>query len=162
MAVAKELTSIPEFGDTDNGEVFGKEKKALKNQKKALLMIAGAAVQKLQKALGDEQEILMNLADMVIQCYVAESTILRAEKIIKIQGGEEGSIYEAMAMVYLHYANVKVSEAGREAIYAFAEGDELRMMLMGLKRFTKIDAYNLKEARRKIADYLLDKNDFSF
>ena len=162
MSVAKELTSIPDFGDVDDSELFIREKKVLKNLKKAGLMIAGAAVQKLMTDLKNEQEILMNLADMLIQGYVAESTLLRAEKIIKMQGKKENALYKELAMIYLHYAVTKSSEAGREAIYAFASGDELRMMLMGLKRFTKIDPYNLKEARRKIANHLLSNNDYTF
>ena len=160
MAVAKELTSIPEFGSDESDEVFYKEKKAIKNLKKAGLMIAGAAVQKLMTNLKDEQEILMSLADMLIDCYVAESTLLRVEKIISMRGAQESEIYKDLAMIYLHSAIEKSSWAGKQAIYGFAEGDEMRMMLIGLKRFTKIEPFNLKEARRRIANYLLDKNDY--
>ncbi len=162
MAVAKELTSIPELGDDDNNGFLGKEKKAIKNLKKAGLMIAGAAVQKLMTNMKDEQEILMNLADMLIQGFVAESAILRAEKIAEKNGEEKSGLFLDMARIYLHTAIDKSSWAGKQAIYAFAEGDELRMMLIGLKRFTKIEPFNLKEARRRVANHLLEKNDFSF
>jgi alkylation response protein AidB-like acyl-CoA dehydrogenase len=163
MAVAKELTSIPDFsagsGDEDP---FAKEKLAIKNLKKAGLMIAGAAVQKFMTNLKEEQEILMNLADMLIEGYVAESVLLRAEKIHKMKGAEESGLYRDLAMIYLHKAVEKSNWAGKQAIYAFAEGDEMRMMLMGLKRFTKLEAFNLKDARRRVADYLLEKNDYVF
>lgn len=161
MAVAKELTSIPDFGDEEEG-LLSKEKKVLNNLKKAGLMISGAAIQKLQNKLIDEQEIIMSLSDMLIEGYVAESALLRAEKIIKTKGEEAGAIYRDLAMVYLHRAVEKANVVGKHAIYAFAEGDEMRMMLMGLKRFTKIDPYNLKEARRRIADHLLEANDYAF
>ena len=155
MAIAKELTSIPDFGAEEEEGFMMAEKKVLQNLKKACLMVAGAAAQKLATNLKDEQEILMNIADMLIEIYATECGILRAEKIQNEQT-------EAMAKVYLHYAVNKIQAAGKEAIYAFAQGDEERMMLLGLKRFTKIDAFNLKEARRKIADYAISKNEWCF
>jgi len=161
MAVVKELTSIPDFGGEEGG-LLAKEKKVLNNLKKVGLMISGAAIQKLQNKLIDEQEIIMALSDMLIEGYVAESALLRAERIIKMKGEEAGALYKDLAIVYLHRAVEKSNLVGKEAIYAFAEGDEMRMMLMGLKRFTKIDPYNLKEARRRIADRLLEKNDYAF
>ena len=161
MAVVKELTSIPDFGGEEGG-LLAKEKKVLNNMKKVGLMISGAAIQKLQNKLIDEQEIIMALSDMLIEGYVAESALLRAERIIKMKGEEAGALYKDLAIVYLHRAVEKSNLVGKEAIYAFAEGDEMRMMLMGLKRFTKIDPYNLKEARRRIADRLLEKNDYAF
>jgi alkylation response protein AidB-like acyl-CoA dehydrogenase len=162
MAVQKELMSIPDFGSGDDEGVFAKEKKALANLKKAGLMVAGAAVQKFMMKLSDEQEVLMNLADMLIEGYVAESVLLRVEKLIGQKGEAACEIQKEMAMIYLHYAMAKASAAGREAIYAFAEGDELRLMLLGLKRFTKIDPYNLKEARRKVANYVIEKGKYPF
>ena len=162
MAVQKELMAIPDFGSTDEGGTFAKEKKVLANLKKAGLMVAGAAVQKFMMKLSDEQEILMNLADMLIQGYVAESTLLRVEKMIGIRGEQACAVHKDMALIYLHHAVEKAHVAGKQAIYAFAEGDELRLMLLGLKRFTKIDPYNLKEARRKVANHIIDKGDYPF
>lgn len=162
MAVAKELTSIPDFGSSDSDGIFTNEKKALRNLKKAGLMISGAAVQKLMTNLKDEQEVLMSLADMLIQGYVAESTLLRVEKIISMRGEEQSGVFMDLARIYLHTAIEKASWAGKQAIYAFADGDEMRMMLIGLKRFTKIEPFNLKEARRRVADHLLEKNDYTF
>lgn len=155
MAVAKELTSIPDFGAIEEDGFMIKEKKVLQNLKKTCLMVAGAAAQKLAATMKDEQEILMNIADMLIEIYAAECGILRAEKT-------QNEITEAMAKTYLHHALNKIQVAGKEAIYSFAEGDEERMMLLGLKRFTKIDSYNLKNARRTIADHLIAKNEWGF
>jgi alkylation response protein AidB-like acyl-CoA dehydrogenase/DNA-binding phage protein len=161
MEVAKELTAIPEFGAADDEAFFAKEKKAIKNMKKAGLMIAGAAVQKFMTNLKDEQEILMHLADMLIECYVAESTLLRVEKIVGMKGESKSATQVDLARIYLYRAMEKAAVAGRESIYAFAGGDEQRMMLMGLKRFTKMEPFNLKEARRRVADKLLTANDYT-
>ncbi|MBI3221017.1 MAG: acyl-CoA dehydrogenase family protein [Bacteroidetes bacterium] len=162
MAVQKELTSIPDFGASDDTAIFAKEKKALANLKKAGLMVSGAAVQKFMMKLSDEQEVLMNLADMLIEGYVAESVLLRVEKLIGVRGEKACEIEIAMAMIYLHYAIEKAAGAGKQAIYAFAEGDEQRLMLLGLKRFTKIDPFNLKEARRKVANFAIGKGEYPF
>ena len=162
MAVMKDLMAIPDFGASDDTAIFAKEKRALASLKKAGLMVSGAAVQKFMMKLTEEQEVLMNLADMLIEGYVAESVMLRVEKLIGIRGEKACEIQKEMAMIYLHYAIEKAAAAGKQAIYAFAEGDELRLMLLGLKRFTKIDAYNLKEARRKVANYVIEKGEYPF
>ncbi|TDE12485.1 acyl-CoA dehydrogenase family protein [Dyadobacter psychrotolerans] len=162
MAVGKEIMSIPDFNTEDDDELFAAEKKVIKNLKKAVLMIAGAAVQKFMMKLSDEQEIIMNIADMVIETYVAESVILRVEKRIGLLGEEANTLQRDMAVIYLNKAVEKAGNAGRSAITSFAEGDELRVMLMGLKRFTKIEPVNLKDARRRIADELIKKNDYAF
>ncbi len=162
MAVQKELVSIPDFSSSEDSAIFAKEKKVLANLKKAGLMAAGAAVQKLMAKLSDEQEVLMNLADMLIEIYVAESVILRVEKLASAKGEKACAIQKEMAIIYLHEAVEKAALAGKQAVYAFAEGDELRLMLLGLKRFTKIDPYNLKEARRKVANYAIEKGEYPF
>jgi alkylation response protein AidB-like acyl-CoA dehydrogenase len=162
MAVQKELVSIPDFGAEEDTATFAKEKKVLRNMKKAGLMAAGAAVQKFMMKLSDEQEVLMNLADMMIELYVAESLLLRVEKLISSRGEKACEIQKEMVMIYLHGALEKAASAGKQAIYAFAEGDELRLMLLGIKRFTKIDPYNLKEARRKVANYVIEKGEYPF
>ena len=162
MEVAKELTSIPDLTTDENDTLLGWEKKVLKNLKKAGLMIAGASVQKYMQKIEDEQEILMNLADMLIEGYVAESTVLRVEKLIGLRGEENCLIQSDLMHIYLYNAVENASRAGREAIYAFTEGDEQRMMLMGLKRFTKVEPFNLKEARRRVANHMLEKNAYKF
>ena len=162
MAVSKEIMSIPDFGADEDESPFAAEKKVIRNLKKAALMVAGAAVQKFMTNLSSEQEILMNVADMAIEVYVAESVLLRAEKLIGIKGEEAVSVQKQMATVYLHEAVEKVNSAGKAAITSFAEGDELRGMLMGLKRFTKIEPMNLKNARRDIADAMIAENKYIF
>ncbi|MGE0587287.1 MAG: acyl-CoA dehydrogenase family protein [Cyclobacteriaceae bacterium] len=162
MAVQKELMAIPDFGAAEEDGIFVKEKKALLNLKKAGLMVAGAAVQKYMQKLSDEQEVLMNLADMLIEGYVAESTLLRVEKLIGMKGEAACEIQREMAMIYLHFAVEKAASAGKQAIYAFAEGDEQRLMLLGLKRFTKMEPYNLKAARRKVAEHVITEGKYPF
>lgn len=162
MAVGKEIMSIPDFSNTDDETLFAAEKKVLKNLKKAALMVSGAAVQKFMMSLSNEQEILMNVADMAIEIYVAESALLRVEKLIGIKGEAAAELQKDMAMIYLNEAVSKVNNAGREAITSFAEGDELRVMLMGLKRFTKIEPMNLKNARRRVAEAMIEENKYIF
>lgn len=162
MAVGKEIMSIPDFNVDEDETLFAAEKKVIQNLKKAALMVAGAAVQKFMMKLSEEQEIIMNLADMVIEIYAAESILLRVEKRIELLGAEANKLHEDMAIIYLHRAVEKINNAGKAAITSFAESDELRVMLMGLKRFTKIEPANLKNARRRIADELIAKNDYVF
>ncbi|SKC10677.1 acyl-CoA dehydrogenase family protein [Dyadobacter psychrophilus] len=162
MAVGKEIMSIPDFSISEDETLFAPEKKVIQNLKKAALMVAGAAVQKFMMKLSEEQEIIMNLADMVIEIYAAESILLRVEKRIDLLGTEANKLHEDMAIIYLHRAVEKVNSAGRAAITSFAESEELRVMLMGLKRFTKIEPVNLKDARRRVADELIAKNDYVF
>jgi len=120
------------------------------------LMIAGAAVQKLMNNLTSEQEIIMNIADMVIETFVAESMLLRIIKNTDKIGTENNKVQTAMAQCYLNDAVDKIAKCGKEAINAFAEGDEQKMMLLGLKRFTKTQSFNSKDARRLIADKLIE------
>ncbi|MBK8609309.1 MAG: acyl-CoA dehydrogenase family protein [Chitinophagaceae bacterium] len=159
MAVSKELMSIPDFGNEDETP-FAKERKTIVNMKKCILMVAGAAVQKLMMKIQDEQEILMNIADMAIETFEAESTLLRVMKMVDKQGEAASQNQIDMMHVYLNDANDKVNKAGKEAINAFAGGDEQRMMLLGLKRFTKVEPFNSKDARRRIADKLIAENKY--
>ncbi|TLU97972.1 acyl-CoA dehydrogenase family protein [Dyadobacter luticola] len=161
-AVGKEILSIPDFNMEEDDALFAAEKKVIKNLKKAALMVAGAAVQRFMMKLSEEQEIIMNIADMVIEIYAAESVLLRVEKRIELLGTEANALQTDIAQIYLNRAVEKVGQAGRSAITSFAESDELRAMLMGLKRFTKIDPVNLKDARRRIAEELISKNDYTF
>jgi hypothetical protein len=154
MNVQKELMSIPEFGNDDESPFAG-ERKALVNLKKAILMTAGAAVQKLMQNLQNEQEILMNIADMMIETFVAESLLLRVIKMTDKNGEPSSQNQIDMMRCNLNDAIDKVSKFGKEAINAFAAGDEQRMMLLGLKRFTKSEPFNSKDARRRIADKLI-------
>jgi hypothetical protein len=161
MNVQKELMSIPDFGNDDDS-AFAKEKKAIINMKKAILMTAGAAVQKLMTNLQSEQEILMNISDMAIETFVAESTLLRIIKMTDKNGEASSSVQVDMMQCYLNDAVDIVSKCGKEAINAFASGDEQKMMLLGLKRFTKQEPLNSKDARRRIADKLIADNKYAF
>ncbi len=162
MAVAQELMSIPDFSGPDESILFDEEKRILKNFKKAALLVSGAAVQKLMMTLSNEQEILMHTADMVIQIYAFESALLKAEKLILKNGQEASSATTDMMRIYMHHASEIINHNGKEALMAFTDGDEQRMMLMGLKRFTKVPAFNLKEARRRVAANVIEANQYCF
>ena len=162
MAVGKELTGIPSFETPDLSTPLAKEKEVIKNLKKAVLMAAGKAAEKFGPKLDHEQGVLMNLADMLIEVYVAESTILRTEKLISKYGEEGSKLYQDMAKLYLYEAVTKIKNAGDEAVAIFAEGDELRVMLMGMKRFTKTDPVNTKELRHAIANIMIEENKFPY
>jgi hypothetical protein len=154
MGVQKELMSIPDFGSEDDAP-FAKEKKAISNFKKCILMVAGAAVQKLMMTLSKEQEILMNIADMSIVTYHAESALLRLEKLSKTKTEAELAVQTAIVKTYIYDAADAINKAGKDALNSFADGDELRMMHIGLKRFTKVDPFNTKDARRTICAQLV-------
>lgn len=155
MEVQKELMSIPDFS-TEEGGQFDKELKAVANFKKCILMVAGAAVQKLMNKLTDEQEIIMNIADMAIQTFIAESTLLRVMRNTGKVDDRKQKITEAILRVFITDAADKINKSGKDAINSFADGDEQRMMLLGLKRFTKVDPFNTKDARRVVADSLIE------
>lgn len=159
--VAAELVAIPEFTDPD-GTLFAYEKKLVGNFKKAIMLTAGAAVQKLMTTLSKEQEIIMNIANMMIETYAAESTLLRVEKLVSMRGESACEVELAMMRSYLNSACDKLWIEGKEALNSFAEGDELRMMLMGLKRFTKQEPFNAKNARQIVAQKLIAENKYCF
>ncbi len=160
-SVQDELLGIPDFSDP-SGELFEEEYKLIDGFKKSILMVAGSAAQKLLMELSKEQEILMNIADMAIDAYVAESLVLRVHKRINQMGEESNQVYKKMATIFVHDAADRVHRNGKEALMSFAEGDELRMMLMGVKRFTKASPKNVKDMRRDVAQKLIDLNRYSF
>ena len=161
MNVQKELMSIPDFGNGEEG-AFSKESKVIANLKKCILMVAGATVQKLMKDLSNEEEIIMNIADMAIETFVAESMLLRVMKLTDKTGEDNAKVQIAMMKCYLNDAVDKVAKLGKEAINAFADGDEQKMMLLGLKRFTKTEPFNSKNARRMIANKLIEEGKYVF
>ncbi|HCN84586.1 MAG TPA: acyl-CoA dehydrogenase [Sphingobacteriaceae bacterium] len=162
QAVAGELMAIPDFNTEEDSTLFAAEKKVLQNLKKAGLMIAGSAVQKLMMTLAKEQEILMNIADIIGDIYIAESALLRVEKLVKLRSAENCRVQTDIMMVYLQKAVDKIYLAGKEALNSFAEGDELRMMMVGLRRFTKMDPFNIKDARQRIAKQMIEANRYNF
>ncbi|WP_424964278.1 acyl-CoA dehydrogenase family protein [Ekhidna sp.] len=162
MEVGKELTGVPSFEAPDLSVPLAKEKEVVKNLKKAVLMAAGKAAEKFGPKLDQEQEVLMGLADMLIEVYVAESTLLRTEKLMEKYGEEGSTLYQNMAKLYLYEAVTKIKNAGDETVACFAEGDELRVMLMGMKRFTKMDPINTKVLRHAIADVMIKENKYPY
>lgn len=159
--IASELVGIPEMTEPDNS-LFGNEKKMVANFKKAILLVAGAAVQKLMTKLTKEQEVVMNIADMIIETYVAESALLRVEKLVSMKGEAACEAQINMMRCYVNSACDNIWISSKEAVNSFAEGDELRMMLMGLKRFTKQEPFNAKAARQIIAQKLIEENKYCF
>ncbi len=162
MAVQKELMSVPDFSSDDADDFFAVEKKALKNARKAILMTAGAAVQKFMQNLDKEQEVMMNISDMLIELFVCESALLRTEKLISIKGEVACALQIDMTKTYISDAMERINLSGKHAITSFNDGDTLRIMLMGLKRFTKYEPYNTVAARRRIADKLIAENGYCF
>ena len=161
MKVAGELMSIPEIKEPSNSPL-GDEQNMLEGFKKTILMVAGSAVQKLMQTLAKEQEVLMNIADVAIWTYLAESVYLRVQKKIDSQGEAACEHDIAIAKTYFYDTADKIAKAAKDAIQSFAEGDEARMMLMGLKRFTKTQAFNPKAARQTIAQKLIADGKYDF
>jgi alkylation response protein AidB-like acyl-CoA dehydrogenase len=161
MKVAGDLMSIPEIKEPSNTPL-GDEENMLEGFKKVILMVAGSAVQKLMQTLAKEQEVLMNIADVAIWTYLAESVYLRVQKKIDSQGEAACEHDIAIAKTYFFDIADKIAKAAKDAILSFAEGDEARMMLMGLKRFTKTQAFNPKAARQTIAQKLIADKKYNF
>ncbi|AXT50523.1 acyl-CoA dehydrogenase [Aquimarina sp. BL5] len=163
MKVADELTGIPSFDTPDYSALFAEEKEIIAKMKKVFLMVAGAAMQKFGPQLEEHQQLLMAASDILIEIYMAESTILRTEKNAKRYGEDSQEIQIAMSQLYLYNAVDIVIKKGKEGIVSFAEGDEQRMMLMGLKRFTKYaNQPNVVALRTKIADKVAAENGYCF
>lgn len=159
--VQGELLSIPDFGAEDTA-LFAAEHKAVKNFKKSVLMVAGFAAQKYMQTLAKEQEIIMDIADMIIETFVCESILLRVQKLHDIKGEGAVALHLDILRTYINDASERISWSGKQAVAAMTEGDEQRLLLMGLKRFTKTTPYNTKEARRRIAKALGEANQYCF
>ena len=160
MGVQKELMSIPDFSEDDTP--FAAERKLIANLKKAILMTSGAAVQKLMMKIENEQEILMNISDMAIETFNAESVLLRVMKMVEEKGEAASQIYLDIMRTYIYDAADRVNKSGKDAINSFADGDEQKMILIGLKRFTKAEPFNTKDARRRIADQMIAAGKYCF
>ena len=161
--VGEELLGIPSFDTPDYSELFNEEKEMVTKLKKAFLMVAGSAVQKFGTELDSHQQILMAASDMLIEIYMAESTILRTEKLAKKEGEDKVQEQIAMAKLYLYQAVDIVTQKGKESVISFAEGDEQRMMLMGLRRFTKYtNMPNIVGLREMITSKLVAENEYCF
>jgi alkylation response protein AidB-like acyl-CoA dehydrogenase len=161
--VGKSLMAIPSFNTPDYSVLFSEEKEMLAKLKKAFLMIAGSAVQKYGMDLQNHQQLILAASELMIEIYMAESAILKAEKIAIKEGEDKVSGQIAMAKLNLYNAVESVSKNAKEAIIYFANGDEQRMMLMGLKRFTKYTNYpNLIVLRQQIAAKVIEANEYCF
>lgn len=153
MAVAKELTGIPSFETPDYSAFMSEENALIANLKKVFMMVSGAALQKYMTEIEKQQHLLLNASEILNQIYMAESAILRAEKSFS-----EDSVEAAMAKLNLYKATEKIIEAAKEGIVSFAEGDEQRMMLSGLRRFTKYtNQPNVIALTEKIAAHFVEK-----
>lgn len=162
-AVANELIGIPSFETPDYSELFSEEKDMIVKLKKVFLMVAGAAVQKFGPDLDNHQQLLIAASDILIEIYMAESTILRTEKNAKRFGEDAQKVQIAMAKLYLYNAVSIVEKNGKESIISFAEGDEQRMLLMGLKRFVKYTNYpDIVDLRIAIAEKVKTENKYCF
>ncbi|WP_269224947.1 acyl-CoA dehydrogenase family protein [Flavobacterium eburneipallidum] len=161
--VQEELMGIPSFDTPDYSELFAEEKEMIAKLKKAFLMVAGGAVQKYGPDLEGHQQLLMAAADILIEIYMAESTVLRTEKLAKKVGEEKAQEQIAMAKLYLYKAVDVITQKGKESIISFAVGDEQRMMLMGLRRFTKYtNMPNIIGLREMITNKLVMENEYCF
>ncbi len=162
-AVANELMGVPSFDTPDYSELFAEEKGIIKKLKKIFLMVAGSAAQKYGAELEQHQQLLIAAADILIEIYMAESAILRTEKNVKRFGEEAQSVQIAMSKLYLYHSVDIIEEKGKESIISFAEGDEQKMMLMGLKRFTKYVNYpDIVDLRNEIAEKVKAENGYCF
>jgi alkylation response protein AidB-like acyl-CoA dehydrogenase len=159
--VAKELMGIPDFSPPGS-DFFEEKKKLIEKFKKAILMVSGAAIQKFMQTLDEEQELLFNAANMLIETYAAESMLLRVEKLVEKLGEEKASLYKDMLDVYMYDAAYRINKEGVDAVNSFAEGDEQMGMLMGMKRYTKVQPVNVRLARRRIAEKMLEENKYCF
>ncbi|MDG2313825.1 MAG: acyl-CoA dehydrogenase family protein [Flavobacteriaceae bacterium] len=163
MSVAEELMGIPSFDTPDFSAPLAQEKHIIKNLKKVFLMIAGAGVKKYGDQLEQHQQLLMCVADIMIEVYMAESCVLRTEKNIDRMGAESQAHQIAMTQLYLFDAVELISKRGKEAIISSSEGDEQKMMLMGLKRYTKYSEFpNIVALRNQVAEKIAEENQYCF
>jgi alkylation response protein AidB-like acyl-CoA dehydrogenase len=163
MEVGNSLMGIPSFDIPDYSEVLSEEKEMIAKLKKAFLMISGKAVQTFGMDLEQHQQLILSAAEIMIEIYMAESAILKAEKIAKSTSEKEAECQIAMAKLTLFNAVEKSATMGKEAIVYFAEGDEQRMLLMGLKRFTKYtNVPNTIALRNTIAAKVIAENKYCF
>lgn len=163
MKVQEELMGIPSFDTPDFSAPLSQEKAIIKNLKKVFLMVAGAGIQKFGPKIEEHQQLMLHAADILIEIYMAESAILRTEKNILRSSAEEQKHQIEMSQLYLYNAVEVISKSAKSGIISFAEGDEQRMMLMGLKRFTKYTNYpNVAELRNSIAEQVNKENAYCF
>ncbi len=148
---AMEAMMTPSLDEIDPSVPFAAEKITLANLKRAFLVVSGAAVQRYQEKIKDEQEVLLALADVAIQIFAIESAMLRAEKVGPRLSAERKALVDAAVKVFTFGAAERIASAAKRAVFYVAEGDMATMMLGGVRRFTKYDASGLLEAKRALA-----------
>lgn len=160
-AITKELMSVPDFSSGDDDNIFAEEEKALKNAKKALILVAGSAAKKLMANMKNEQMIIMNAARILIEIYAMESALIRVKKLVDSRGEEAIAVHKNMLELLFNDSIAKINKEGKDALLSFAEdGDELNMMLLGLKRFTKYKNINVSKSRTLVADYFIKEGSY--
>ncbi len=161
MAVADELMTIPSFDMPDYSEILAQEKEILTNLKKAFFMVAGSALQKFGADLENHQQLILKAAEIMIEIYMAESAVLRAEKLSREKEDVIDGIAIKIAQIQLFDSVEKIKTSAMEGIISFTEGDEQRMMLSGLRRFTRYNEYpNLVNLKTEVAEFLINKNKY--
>jgi hypothetical protein len=148
--------------DEDFGTLAAETKLAA-NAKKIALMVLGTAAQKYMMALAEQQEVLLNCADIIMDAYQMETVILRAKKQIAASSEESAGRYIDMAGVFCNDAIQRIEVKARNTLTAIAEGDEGRTLLVALKRFTKNNTpINTIAARQRIADVMIEANTYPY
>jgi alkylation response protein AidB-like acyl-CoA dehydrogenase len=160
-SILSELMSVPEYKN-EGDSILTNEKKILKNLKKLTLLIAGKSVEKFGKKIAEEQEIMINLANMIIQVYVLESVILKTEKLSSKLGVDLCNENILMTVNFTQTSIDYIQSNAKECIYSISENDELKILMLGLKRFTKSNPVNIKENRRKIAKKIIQEESYCF
>ena len=146
----------------DDEKLLAAEQKLAKNGKKVALMTLGTAAQKFMMTLGDQQEVLLGIADIIMDAYAMESAILRAQKLAASQGEAAAARYVDMTRVFCNDAVERIEARAKNTLAGMAEGDELRTLLAALRRFTKLTPMNTISARQRIADVLIEANKYAY
>src|SRR6184192_1703464 len=152
--------SMPSF-DTDEN-LLATEMKLAQNAKKVALMTLGTAAQKYMMGLSDQQEILMGVADIIMDAYAMESAILRTQKLATSQGEKAAEPFVKMTRVFCNDAVERIEAQAKNTFAAMSEGDELRTLLAALRRFTKMTPINTVAARQRIANVMIEANKYVY
>ncbi|MBT5402819.1 MAG: hypothetical protein HOL28_05170 [Crocinitomicaceae bacterium] len=141
----------------------GQEDRIVENMKLLFIALSGIAGQKLKLKMIDEQEIIMNLSDILSEIYISESLALRVVKLRTMSiAKEKMAIVEKMMQLHIYESLRKVRTAAESEIDSLPEGTKQGLQRKMVKRFAKKYAVNPKDLRRDIADYFIQKNDYTF
>ena len=162
QALMDEILSPQVMGFDDDESLLAAEQKLARNAKKVGLMTLGTAAQKYMMTLGDQQEILVGIADVIMDAYAMETAILRTQKLAASQGEKAAARYIDMTKVFCNDAIERVDARAKDTLAGMAEGDELRTLLAALRRFTKLTPVNTIAARQRIADEMIVANKYVY